>query len=161
MISGFDSHAIAFANQATAKEVHRGGEPTNPSDESGAWRFVHFLRCSNLLNSSVVHDDNHVAHGHGLNLIVSDKDRRDAERLLQMDEFGTQRLAERGIECGQWFVEQERGGITNDGFRDRDALPFSIAWCRSLSHNNYDNNISRITANVLDRFLSEAPFETH
>jgi N,N-dimethylformamidase len=34
----------------------------------------------------------------------------------------------------------------------------SIAWCGSLSHNKYDNNISRITANVLDRFLSEAPF---
>jgi N,N-dimethylformamidase len=36
----------------------------------------------------------------------------------------------------------------------------SIAWCGSLSHNNYDNNISRITANVLDRFLKQAPFET-
>jgi N,N-dimethylformamidase len=36
----------------------------------------------------------------------------------------------------------------------------SIAWCGSLSYNNYDNNISRITANVLDRFLREAPFET-
>jgi N,N-dimethylformamidase len=34
----------------------------------------------------------------------------------------------------------------------------SIAWCGSLSHNKYDNNISRITANVLNRFLSEAPF---
>jgi N,N-dimethylformamidase len=36
----------------------------------------------------------------------------------------------------------------------------SIAWCGSLSHNNYDNNISRITANVLDRFLKQAPLET-
>jgi N,N-dimethylformamidase len=36
----------------------------------------------------------------------------------------------------------------------------SIAWCGSLSHNNYDNNISRITANVLGRFLKQAPFET-
>jgi N,N-dimethylformamidase len=31
----------------------------------------------------------------------------------------------------------------------------SIAWCGSLSHNNYDNNISRITANVLERFASD------
>jgi N,N-dimethylformamidase len=29
----------------------------------------------------------------------------------------------------------------------------SIAWAGSLSHNGYDNNVSRITANVLDRFL--------
>ena len=34
----------------------------------------------------------------------------------------------------------------------------SIAWAGSLSHNDYKNNVSRITANVLDRFLDEKPF---
>ncbi len=34
----------------------------------------------------------------------------------------------------------------------------SISWCGSLSHNGYDNNVSRITANVLRRFLDAAPF---
>ncbi|WP_336802092.1 N,N-dimethylformamidase beta subunit family domain-containing protein [Kaistia sp. MMO-174] len=34
----------------------------------------------------------------------------------------------------------------------------SIAWCGSLSHNDYDNNVSRITWNVLERFLDETPF---
>jgi N,N-dimethylformamidase len=34
----------------------------------------------------------------------------------------------------------------------------SIAWAGSLSHNNYDNNVSRITGNVLDRFLDPRPF---
>jgi N,N-dimethylformamidase len=33
----------------------------------------------------------------------------------------------------------------------------SIAFCGSLSHNNYDNNISRLTQNVLDRFASDEP----
>jgi N,N-dimethylformamidase len=32
----------------------------------------------------------------------------------------------------------------------------SISWCGSLSHNGYDNNVSKITANVLRRFLSVA-----
>lgn len=36
----------------------------------------------------------------------------------------------------------------------------SIAWCGSLSHNNYDNNVSRITWNVLKRFMAEAAFPT-
>ena len=36
----------------------------------------------------------------------------------------------------------------------------SITYCGSLSHNNYDNNISRITKNVLDRFADPAPFES-
>jgi len=34
----------------------------------------------------------------------------------------------------------------------------SITYCGSLSHNNYDNNISRITQNVLDRFADPTPF---
>ena len=33
----------------------------------------------------------------------------------------------------------------------------SIAYCGSLSHNGYDNNVSRLTRNVLDRFLAEEP----
>lgn len=33
----------------------------------------------------------------------------------------------------------------------------SIAWCGSLSHNNYENNVSRITSNVLDRFVASDP----
>jgi N,N-dimethylformamidase beta subunit-like, C-terminal len=33
----------------------------------------------------------------------------------------------------------------------------SIAWTGSLSHNGYDNNVSRITGNVVRRFLDPAP----
>ncbi len=35
----------------------------------------------------------------------------------------------------------------------------SIAWCGSLSHNDYTNNVARITGNVLRRFLDPTPFE--
>jgi N,N-dimethylformamidase len=33
----------------------------------------------------------------------------------------------------------------------------SIAWCGSLSYNNYTNNVSKITENVLRRFASDVP----
>lgn len=33
----------------------------------------------------------------------------------------------------------------------------SIAWCGALSHNSYDNNVSRITENVLRAFQSNGP----
>ncbi|PYR44755.1 MAG: N,N-dimethylformamidase [Acidobacteria bacterium] len=33
----------------------------------------------------------------------------------------------------------------------------AIAWCGSLSFNSYDNNVSRITENVLRRFSSDVP----
>ena len=34
----------------------------------------------------------------------------------------------------------------------------SIAWAGSLAHDNYDNNVSRITENVIRRFLDRTPF---
>lgn len=34
----------------------------------------------------------------------------------------------------------------------------SIGWASSLSHNRYDNNVSRLTRNVLKRFLDPKPF---
>ena len=33
----------------------------------------------------------------------------------------------------------------------------SIAWSGSLSYNEYENNVSRITANVLERFVQSGP----
>jgi N,N-dimethylformamidase len=34
----------------------------------------------------------------------------------------------------------------------------SIAWAGSLAHDGYANNVSRITENVVRRFLDKAPF---
>jgi N,N-dimethylformamidase len=33
----------------------------------------------------------------------------------------------------------------------------SQCWCGSLSHQGYDNNVSRLTGNVLNRFLDPTP----
>ena len=49
------------------------------------------------------------------------------------------------------FFETPRGGaVFSTG---------SIAWISSLFHNDHDNNVSRITRNVLDRFLDPAGFD--
>ncbi len=33
----------------------------------------------------------------------------------------------------------------------------SMTWVGSLSHNGYENSVSRVTRNVLERFLERAP----
>ena len=48
-----------------------------------------------------------------------------------------------------FFETPNGGGIFSTG---------SIGWCSALFHNNYDNNVSRITRNVLQRFLDTSPF---
>jgi N,N-dimethylformamidase len=45
-----------------------------------------------------------------------------------------------------YFEGPDGGGVFSVG---------SIAWCGSLSHNNYSNNVSRIMKNVLGRFSSD------
>ena len=35
----------------------------------------------------------------------------------------------------------------------------SMAWCGSLAHNGYDNNVARLTGNVLRRFATPGPLE--
>ena len=69
---------------------------------------------------------------------------------------------------GEWREGSNRGGSQNPLVRS-DLVYFegpngggvfsvgSIAWCGSLSHTNYNNNVSRITKNVLDRFSSDVP----
>lgn len=54
---------------------------------------------------------------------------------------------------------QVRADITYFTTRNGGAVfsTSSIAWCGALSHNGYDNNVSRMTANVLRRFLEDEP----
>ncbi|HEX7134512.1 MAG TPA: N,N-dimethylformamidase beta subunit family domain-containing protein [Iamia sp.] len=35
----------------------------------------------------------------------------------------------------------------------------SVAWAGALAHDGYDNNVARLTGNVLDRFLDPEPFD--
>ncbi|WP_138934949.1 N,N-dimethylformamidase beta subunit family domain-containing protein [Roseovarius arcticus] len=60
--------------------------------------------------------------------------------------------AEARIAADMVFFETRGGGaVFNTG---------SIAWAGSLSHDDYTNNVSQITGNVLRRFLDPAPFQT-
>ena len=47
-----------------------------------------------------------------------------------------------------YFTTQKGGAVFSTS---------SISWCGSLSHDGYDNNVSRIMENVLNRFADEAP----
>ena len=54
------------------------------------------------------------------------------------------------VRCDMVFYETPRGGAV--------FSTSSIAWAGALAHNDYDNNVSRITENVMRRFLDPKPF---
>jgi N,N-dimethylformamidase len=73
----------------------------------------------------------------------------------QMDDSLFHQLNEGGstsplVRADMVFFETPRGGAV--------FAPGSISWCGSLSHAGYENNVSRVTENVLRRFLDPAPF---
>jgi N,N-dimethylformamidase len=54
------------------------------------------------------------------------------------------------VRCDMVFYETPNGGAV--------FSTSSIAWAGALAHNRYDNNVSRITENVIGRFLDPKPF---
>ena len=77
--------------------------------------------------------------------------------LLSVEEFVTTTRALDGVQNGRvradmvFFETPEGGAVWSTG---------SIAWATSLGQNGFENNVSRITENVLRRFLDPRPFET-
>jgi len=54
------------------------------------------------------------------------------------------------VRCDMVFYETLNGGAV--------FATSSIAWAGALSHHGYQNNVSRLTANVIQRFLDPTPF---
>lgn len=61
-----------------------------------------------------------------------------------------------GVNAGRYFEHPDvRADLTYFETPTGGAVfaTSSIAWSGSLSHSGYDNDVSRITANVLNRFI--------
>jgi N,N-dimethylformamidase len=89
-------------------------------------------------------------------LVVASSEGHSADTYIVSDEAGFNHDAMDGaqnprIRADMTFFETPGGGaVFSVG---------SIAWPGSLAHNDYDNNVSRISANVLRRFLDGKPFD--
>ena len=88
-------------------------------------------------------------------LVVASSVGHSADTWLVPDETGFHHSAMDGVQnprvrADMTFFETPAGGaVFSVG---------SIAWAGSLPHNGYDNNVSRLSENVLRRFLAPEPF---
>jgi N,N-dimethylformamidase len=89
-------------------------------------------------------------------LVVASSEGHSANTLLVPDEIGFHHVAMDGVQsprvrADMTFFETPGGGaVFSVG---------SIAWGASLPHDGYANNVARVSANVIARFLDEAPFD--
>ena len=116
-----DKELIALAGELRVEEVHlrRADEAR---DEEVAGVIEHFLRSADLLDIAVAHDDDTVAEGHGLGLVVGDVYESGVYAFTQLDDFSAHLVAELRVEVGERLVHEEDGGIAHDGAADGDTL---------------------------------------
>lgn len=88
-------------------------------------------------------------------LVVARSEGHSPNTLLCPDEIGFTHVAMDGVQnpnvrADMTFFETPGGGAVFSAS--------SIAWAASLPHNSYDNNVARLSSNVLNRFLDDTPF---
>ena len=86
---------------------------------------VYILGRTNLLDYTVVHNNNTVAHGQSLFLIVSNIDKGDSERLMHFLQLHLHILAHLEVKSRQRFVQQEHFRFVHDssGIATRCCCP--------------------------------------
>jgi N,N-dimethylformamidase len=88
-------------------------------------------------------------------LVVASSEGHSANTYLAPDETGFHHSAMDGLQNPEvradmtLFETPAGGAVFSVG---------SIAWGASLPHNDFDNNVSRISGNVVRRFLDDTPF---
>ena len=86
-----------------------------------------------------------VAHTPPVDLFGIERQSRDG-----LTHPGTDGIEHPKVRADMVFFETPNGGaVFSTG---------SITWAGSLGHNRYDNNVARITGNVLRRFVQDEPF---
>ena len=83
---------------------------------------VELLRRRHLLQLAFAHDGDAIAHGHGLDLVVRDVQRRHAELVLEAADLGAHLHAQLGVEVGQWLVHEKRLRLAHDRAPHGDPL---------------------------------------
>src|SRR5699024_9711051 len=112
---------VALLGQAAVQEVHLGAAD-EAGDEHVAGVIVQVLRGIDLLDDAVLHDDDAVAHGHGLGLVMGNVDEGGGQLLVQLDDLGAHAGTQLGVQVGQRLVQQEDGRVTDHGAAQSDTL---------------------------------------
>src|SRR5262249_16367477 len=102
-------------------EVHRR-RADEAGDEFVGRPVIEIEWTALLFDDPLPHDDDMVSHGHGLDLVMGDIDRRGMQPIVQGTDFLTHMDAQRRIEIRQRLVEKESLGMADNGAAHGDTL---------------------------------------
>ena len=110
------------AERVRGQDVH-GRRADERRDERVRRLRVDVHRRPDLLEDSLAHHRDPVAHRHRLDLVVRHVDRGRAEARLELEDLGARLHAESSVEVRERLVHEERRRLAHDGATERDALP--------------------------------------
>ena len=119
------SRRVARDLDRTSRHVRRADDVASADEarhERRVGTLVDVFGRSDLLDAPGVHDDDAIGHGHRLDLIVRDIDRRVVEFVVQPADFEAHVAAQIGVEIGQWLIQQQNVGLRRQRPRERDPL---------------------------------------
>ena len=116
-------HAVALPlpDEHCVKKVH-DGRADKARDKEVCRVVEDLLGRADLLDVAVLHDDDAVAQGHGLGLVMGDIDKGRIDAFSELDDLGPHLVAELGIEVTQRLVHEHDLRGAHDGAADGDAL---------------------------------------
>ena len=91
-------------------------------NEHVARHIVQVLRGIDLLDDTIFHDDDTVAHGHSLGLVVGNVDEGGSQLLVQLDDLGAHGGTQLSVQVGERLVKQQDMRISNDRTADLFTL---------------------------------------
>ena len=113
--------ALVVLLEARVEEVHlrRADEARNKEVR----RMVeYFLRRADLLNVTILHDDDTVTQRHGLGLVMGDVDEGGVDALAQLDDLRAHLVSELCVQVGKRLIHQEHLRVAHDCAADGNAL---------------------------------------
>ena len=116
--------AVAITQQFSVKKVHLR------RTDKAAYELIcrmskDLLWRANLLDDTVLHNDNPVSQCHSLGLIVGDIHKGGVDALAKHQNLSTHLSAQLGIQVGQRLVHQKHLGFPDDGTADGHTLPLA------------------------------------
>ena len=153
-----ENHTATVGRQRAADKIHRGAAD-KASDELVDGLVVEVERLVDLLDQAILHDHDPVAHGHRLDLVVSDVDHRRLEAGVQLADFSAHLHAQLGIEVGQRLVKEEDLGLADNGTPHRHPLALTARKSLGLALEQFLNaeNLRRLLHSRVDLVLGVLP----
>ena len=133
-----EANVIAVFNNSTVKEVH-----LRCTDKACNKHVIGILiqidRCINLLNVSVLHNNDTGAHGHCLYLVVRNVNKGCAKFFVQARNFCSHCRTQLCIEVRKRLVQKEHLGVTNNSTSKCNSLTLTTGERLRLSFKIFCN----------------------